>query len=411
MLDSLNSFQLFGLLAALGGGLLVGVQRERHKGEHSPGEAAGVRTFTVVALIGAVAAYLGATMQWLAGGAVTAFALAGYFQRADRDPGLTTEVALLATYLLSALATTAAGLSAALFVVLVILLQTKQALHRFTRSVLSERELSDALLLAASVLIVLPLLPDRTLDPYSVVNPRRIWLFAVLVMSINAAGYIALRVFGTRRGLLLAGFLGGFISSTATIASMGQRSHDTPSTRRACVAAALLSNVATVVQLALVLLVAAPAILERLATPLVASGVAAMLIASLFFFQRGVSTSGDPPPGTPFSLGQAVLFAFIVAAATFVAAVLREYFGAGGVILAGAATGFADVHAAAISLAQVYAGVDPNGVAYALAAAFAANSAMKGIAATTGGRDYALPVIGGVAMISAIFLGTTWLTA
>ena len=142
---------------------------------------------------------------------------------------------------------------------LVVLLQTKQALHHFTRNVLSERELSDALVLAASVLIVLPFLPDRAFDPYAVLNPRRIWLFAVFVMAIDPGGYIALRLFGARRGLLLAGFLGGFISSTPTIASMRQRGRETPDVYRACVAASLLSNVATIVQLALVLLVTAPA--------------------------------------------------------------------------------------------------------------------------------------------------------
>ncbi|MEO5560163.1 MAG: DUF4010 domain-containing protein [Dokdonella sp.] len=403
--------QVFGWLAALGGGLLVGVQRERHKGEHSPNEPAGVRTFTIVALTGAVAAHLGPGTQWLAGAAVTAFGLAAYIQRADREPGLTTEVALLATYLLGALAATEAPLAAALFVVLVVLLQTKQSLHHFTRNVLSERELADGLLLAASVLIVLPLLPDRTFDPYAVLNPRRIWLFAVLVMSINAAGYIALRIFGTRRGLLLAGFLGGFISSTATIAGMGQRARDTSEIRRACVAAALLSNVATIVQLALVFLVAAPTMLPRLRAPLIAAGVAAILTSSLFLFRGGVSTVGDPPRGRPFDLGQAVLFALIVAAASFLGAVLRNWIGPGGVVLAATATGFADVHAAALSLAQMYSGADSDVFAYALAAAFVTNSTMKGIAAGTGGSAYALPVIGGVAVISAVFLVTTWLTS
>lgn len=402
---------VFGLLAALGGGLLVGVQRERHKEEHSPNEPAGVRTFTIVALIGAVAAQLGPGTQWLAGAALTAFGIASYIQRADREPGLTTEVALFATYLLGALAATAAAEAAALFVVLAVLLQTKQALHHFTRKVLSERELSDALLLAASVLIVLPLLPDRTFDPYAVLNLRRIWLFAVLVMGINAAGYIALRIFGTGRGLLLAGFLGGFVSSTATIASMGQRARATPGIRRACVAAALLSNVATIMQLALVLLAAAPAMLDRLGPALAAAGVTTIVIGSLFSLQPSVSSTGDTPAGRPFGLGQAVLFAAIVAAATFAAAALREWFGSSGVILAATAVGFADVHAAAISLAQVHGTAEPNVFAYALAAAFAANSFMKSIAATTGGRGYALPVIGGVMAISAVFLTTTFLTS
>ncbi|HZP65491.1 MAG TPA: DUF4010 domain-containing protein [Rudaea sp.] len=413
MADFLAVEQVFGFLAALGGGLLVGVQRERQKDRHASGEPAGVRTFTVVALIGAIAAHLGASTQWMAGFAVTAMAIAAYLQRADRDPGLTTEAALLATYLLGAFATAAPAFSAALFVVLAALLETKQALHHFTRNVLSERELGDALLLAASVLIVLPLLPDRTFDAYAVLNPRRIWLFAVLVMAINGAGYIALRVFGSRRGLLLAGFFGGFISSTATIASMGQRARETPGVRRTCIAAALLSNVATVVQLGLVLLATAPATLQRLGFPLAAAGVAAIFVGTASAVRGDGAAASDPPRGRPFDLGQAVVFALVVAAATGVAALLRGWMGRGGVVLAATATGFADVHAAAISLAQVNSGADSdsNTFAYALAAAFVANSIMKSIAAGAGGRDYALPLIGGIAVISAVLLGTVWATS
>ena len=409
-MDNVAYVRIFGLLAALGGGLLVGVQRERHKGEHSPVEPAGVRTFAIVALIGAVAAQLGLGAQWLAGAAVTAFGLAAYIRRADRAPGLTTEVALLATCLLGALAVAEAALAAALFVVLAVLLQAKQALHNFTRNVLSERELSDALLLAASVLIVLPLLPDRTFDPYSVLNPRRIWLFAALVMGINAAGYIALRIFGASRGLLLAGFLGGFVSSAATIASMGQRGRATPAVRRTCVAAALLSNVATIAQLSLVLLVTAPTMLARLGPPLAAAGVAAVAAGIQSSIRGGKSSTGEAPSGRPFDITQAVMFALIVAAATFGAALLCVWFGRGGVFVVSTLTGIADIHAAAISLAQVYGGAEPDLFIYALMAAFAANSVMKTIAAASGGRDYAWPVIGGVAAIAATFVATAWMT-
>ena len=385
--------------------MLVGAQRERHKGEHSPNEPAGVRTFTIVALIGAIAAPLGTAIQWLAGGAISAFVVSAYLHRVDREPGLTTEMALLATYLLGALAMTTYSLAAALFVTLAVLLQMKQALHNFTRNILSERELDDALLLAASVLIVLPMLPDRTFDPYAVLNPRRIWLFAILIMSINAAGYIALRVFGARTGLLLAGFIGGFISSTATIAGMGQRARAVAAIGPACVAAALLSNVATIAELAIVLFAAAPAMLQRLGLPLLAAGTVAIGIAALFF-RRG-SSPGDAngqPEGRPFNPAHAVLFAVILASATLLAAVLRGWLGGGGVVLAAAAVGLADVHAATIGLAQLSIAADIDVFAYALAAAFVANSAMKCVAASAGGRAYALPVIGGVAAISIALL-------
>lgn len=400
----LTSLQLFGLLAALGGGMLVGAQRERHKGEHTPVEPAGVRTFTIVALIGAVAAYLGAATLLLSGAAVAAFAVAAYLPRVEHDPGLTTEVAMLATWLLGALAMSTPSAAAALFVVVVVLLQAKQALHHFTRNVLSEQELGDALLLAASVLIVLPMLPDRTFDPYAVLNPRRIWLFAVLVMTINAVGYIALRLFGSGRGLLLAGFFGGFISSAATIAGLGQRARRSAALRASCVAAALLSNIATIVLLILILLAAAPAMLHTLLLPLLLTGLTAVAVAALFVWRSNGSEDDHEPKGRPFAPIQAVLFAAIVAAAAFLAALLREWMGSGGIVIAAAAAGFTDVHAVAVSLAQLSnAGAD-GVLAYALLAAFTANSIMKCVAAGTGGRAYAGAVIAGVAAINLTLL-------
>jgi len=409
-MSTFASAQLFGILAALGGGLLVGVQRERHKHEHLSTEPAGVRTFALVALVGAVAAYLGAGMQWLGGAVVAALAVVSYMHRAEREPGLTTEMALFATYLLGALAMSASTAAAGLFVVLAVLLQTKQALHHFTRSALSERELSDALLLAASVLVILPLLPDRAFDPYEALNPRRIWLFAVMVMGINAIGYIALRALGAGRGLLLAGFLSGFISSTATIAAMGQRARADPSAASACAAAALLSTIATTIQLALLIAVAAPSMLQPLALPLGLTGAAAILIAALSLLRhRGETDAANQPKGRAFNPAQALLFAGIVTLAAFVGAVLRSWIGTGGVLLAAAAVGFADVHAAAISISQVH--VDGGTFAFALAAAHSANCVVKCVAAGIGGRTFAMPVVTGVIAINLTLLGAVWLTS
>ena len=411
-MDPVAYSQLLGIVAALGGGLLVGIQRERRKDEHSPNEPAGVRTFTIVALIGAAATLLGTGMQWFAGLAVTAFAVAAYTNKLKREPSLTTEIALLATFLLGALSMTASELAAALFVVLAALLQMKHALHYFTKNMLSEQELDDALLLAASVLIVLPLLPDRAFDPFAVLNPRRIWLFAILVMSINASGYIALRAFGGRRGLLLAGFLSGFISSTATIAAMGQRARADPGVRKPCVAAALASNVATSIELTLVLLAAAPEMAGRFGPALLVSGCTAAAGALWFLWRGGASIDEHRPHGRPFHPGQALLFAGILAAATLLAAVLHDWLGRSGIVVAAAATGFADVHAAAISITQFSRNpADASLSSYALVAAFTANSIMKCLVAGAGGRSFAAPVIAGVAVVALTMFGTVWLTA
>ena len=404
MLD-VDHVLLSAFLAAFGGGLLVGIERERNKGDGPDRAAAGVRTYTLVALMGVVGALLGNVALALAGAAVALLAYAGYERTRTRDPGLTSEIALILVFLLGALAAQRAQLAAALYVMTAIVLVSKQSLHRFTRQVLSDAELGDLLLLAASVLIVLPLLPDRTIDPFGVLNPRKLWLLVVLVMSINAAGYIALRALGARRGLLLAGFLGGFVSSTATIGGMGQRARSMPATRPSAIAAALLSNIPTVIQLAVILAALAPVLLRAFMPGLIAAGVSAAAIAALFVWRAGRTDAAIEQPTVgkrPFDIGHALMFAAIVAVALLLSAALHFWIGGGGVIVAAAATGLADVHAAAVSIGQLSATstLPPAQATIALAVAFVANSAVKCVAAfSTGGVAYARPLIAGLAVI------------
>ena len=404
---------LLGLLVAIGGGLLVGIERERHKGEGPTRGAIGMRTCMIVAMIGAIASLLGETVLLMAGIGVVALGLVSYRRSRDSDPGLTTEFALLATLLLGAVAMTHLRVAAALFVLLTIILASKTALHRFARSVLNEQELDDALRLAASALIVLPLLPDHAIDPLGVLNPRRLWLFAVLVMSINTAGYVALRMFGPGRGLALAGLLGGFVSSIATIAGMGQRVKAAPGLRTECVAAALLSNIATIVQLGLILLAVSPELLRQLALPLAAAGATATIIAVIALFRMHVSPKMEEPAtyGRPFTLFQAVLFAFIVTLALLGSALLRRWLGESGVLAAAAAAGFADIHAAAISLGQLLqtSDVPLHVAALALVIAFTSNSIVKCIGASVGGTAYALQVIGGIVLVNLTLLAAIFL--
>lgn len=403
---------LFGLLTALGGGLLIGVDRERRKGDGPDRDSIGLRTCMLVSLNAAIAALLGTPALVVAGLGTIAFALASYRRSRTTDPGLTSEFALIALYLLGALAMTQTALAAALFVVLAITLSSKVFLHRLVRNVLSKQDVSDALLLAAAVLIVLPLLPDRAVDPLGVLNPRTLWLYAILVMAINAAGYVALRILGPGHGLALAGFFGGFVSSTATIAGMAQRAREEPALSARCSGAALLSNVATVIQLALILVAVSPSLLSAFALPLiVAGGVAALISASVLWRGRdGPKAEDTAGYGRPFAWHHAVLFAVIVAVALFAGALLRQWLGSGGILVAAAATGLADVHAATISVGQLVANasLSPSEAAFALCCAFATNSLMKCLAALTGGRVYALPVIAGIVVINIALFGAAF---
>lgn len=399
---------LAGLLAALGGALLVGTERERKYAEREPELSVGVRTCIVAAMTGAAAALLGPAVLAAGAIAVAAFALASYLRSQPRDPGLTTEFALLSTYFLAALAMSHAQLAAALFVLLTAVLASKESLHRFSRQVLTGQELTAALVLAASALIVLPLLPDRTIDPLSVINLRKLWLLVVWVMTINMAGHIGLRTLGSRHGLALAGLFGGFVSSTATIAGMGQRSKANPGLTSACVAAGLLSNLATLLQLALILVVVAPALLLRMAWPLLATALVALGVSVLAMLRARGRHDIDAPVdhGRPFSIWQAMLFALIVALSLLAAAALHARFGAHGAYAAAAATGFADVHAAAVAVGQLASsGATPvDEAAVALAIAFGANSLFKCLAAAAGGMPYFRPLALGIVALNIVLL-------
>jgi uncharacterized membrane protein (DUF4010 family) len=246
------------LAVSLGIGMLLGVERERRKGEGPERSAAGVRTFALVGLLGGVTWHLGgAVTAAVALGFVAVAALVGYVRSRDADPGLTTEVALVVDFVLGALAQRDTGLAAALAVATAIVLAGREQIHQVVRDTLSERELHDGLLFAACALIVLPLLPDRGFGPHGSLNPSVIWRLVVIVMAIQAAGYVALRAIGPRYGLLVVGVLGGFVSSTATVGLMGDRAGREPQLRRGATAAAVISSVATIILLAVV--VGAPA--------------------------------------------------------------------------------------------------------------------------------------------------------
>ena len=209
-----------GLAVALGIGLLVGIERERRRNTGDPSWA-GVRTFVLVALGGGLSALLGPVGLAVAGAFTTLAVLAAWGRVASRDTGMTTGFAMLVVFLCGALAQHDPVLAAGSGVVVAVVLATKSRLHEFVRHGLTEQELHDLLLLAAAATIVLPMLPDRAVDPWGALNPRRLWLLAVVVMGVNGAGYVALRSLGARWGLLLAGLAGGFASSTATTAAMG----------------------------------------------------------------------------------------------------------------------------------------------------------------------------------------------
>ncbi|WP_374336955.1 MgtC/SapB family protein [Methyloversatilis sp.] len=402
--------RLTGLAAALGIGLLIGIERERRKGEGPARAAAGLRTFTLTSLLGALAMLLGggATLAVLAA-VVGVLAIVSYRRSREDDPGLTTEIALVLTFMLGALAMHDARLAIGIGVLVAIALAARSQLHRFVVRVLSEQEVHDGLLLAAAALVILPLVPDRTVDPLGAINPRTLWTLAVLMMAINACGHIALRAAGPALGLTFAGFASGFVSSTATIAAMGAEARRDPALRAGAVSGAVLSSLATVVYLAVLLAATSPAVLRAMALPLLAAGAAAAAYGLLITLRGARAHRGEPPPaGRPFNPRLALLFAATMGALMLVTTFLTDRFGAGGAGVAAALAGFADAHSAAAAVASLQAGgrVTAEQAVLPILAGFTTNASSKLVVAiTTGDRAFVVQVVPGV----LLSVGAAWM--
>ncbi len=388
------------LAVALGIGLLIGAERERSKGTGPNRDIAGVRTFALAALLGACGSLLGNAMLLgvfaLLLGAMT---IAGYVRTSAIDPGITTEVALLVAFTLGALSLSHPAFAAAAAVVVTVLLAARAWLHDLVTARLTDRELHDGLLLAASVLVILPLLPDRTIDPWATFNPRRMWVVVVLVMAIGASGYVALRLWGARTGLLLAGLLGGLVSSVTTHGAMGHRARQDPALLDSAAAAATLSSVTTAVALIIVV----GSVNPWLAASLAPAGVAAALASAAYawFLQRRAPSGeiGELQFGRPISLRSALVFGAVVSMVLIASTALTSGFGPGAALASVTLAGLADAHSGAISAALLErnAVLDRHTAEAAVLLSFTANAATKiVVSAVSGQRAYAHRIAAGV---------------
>jgi uncharacterized membrane protein (DUF4010 family) len=397
---------------ALGAGLLIGVERERRMKADKAAAAAGVRTFAITSLSGVLAALSGSNIVLAAVAlGVVALTTVSYLRSHEGDPGLTSEVALLATFLTGVLAASRPILAAAAGVIVVVLLVARGPLHAFAHAKLSDQELQDAVLLAAAAILVLPILPDHPIDPWKVVNPRLVWKLTVLIMLVDAAGYVAQRLVGARAGLPISGLLGGFVSSTAVVATMGKRAQEQPKILSSAVAGAALSQIATVAQLALVLAISDTTLLYQLKWPLLAMGLAMAAYGALMIRATKGEAAPPPPTGRAFSLRTALIFAAAFVLVMLLVAWLQRTFGPlfalGGVVLGG----FADAHSTAASIGSLAAqGQLPHDLAtVAIGLIVTANTISKLGFARAGGGSYFMRLAPGLLLLVAAYWVTWWL--
>ena len=401
------------LLVALLVGVLIGLDRERAEVRKARQIFAGVRTFPLVALCGAVptllVAQMGPLLVAVSLGAVAAIAVVSYLRAsANGDMGATTEVAAVATFLLGALA--GAGelvVAGACGVAVAVLLVAKPKLEAFSRA-LSPEELTAALELAVITVIVLPLLPNRGYGPWQVWNPREIWMVVVLVTALSFVGFVAMRLLGERRGMAVTGAVGGIVSSTAVTMAMAERSRAVESLARPAAAAAVVASSIMPLRMAVLAGAVNAGILPRLLPVVFVMALTGLVAAWLISRRRPDEVSESASQiKNPFSVVAALSFAAIYG---FVLILVRSagiYLGAGGTYAAASLSALADVDAVTIAFSRSGPGSPAWQVpAAAVTVAAVTNSLVKlGIAVAMGSprfRRYVAGALGATAALGAV---------
>ena len=406
---SLSPAQM-GLAVALGCGLLIGLERERRKGVGQDRAAAGLRSFAVAALLGAIAQVVSVWLAAVALVGVSAMAALSYWRSRDDDPGITTELSLIATTLIGMMAVSEPVLSAACAALLAGVLAARDRLHHFVHTWLREKELYDGLLLAALALVLLPLMPVEPVSWLGQLSPQRGFMLVIVILVLQAASHVAQRLLGARSGLAVSGFLGGFVSSTATIGAMGSLARQRRVPLRMTLCASILSTAATWIQVVLMILVVSPSALS-VTLPLMAVGVALPLVLGGLLWQQGgaesvaVSVSDQQDV---LRLREAVMVAALLVGGAIVVSYAQQR-GVGGLLLGTGVAAIADAQAPMASLLAMYgAGTLPAGhLLMGLMVALSVNSTTRGtVACVSGGWRFGVVVAGALALNMAI--GWAW---
>jgi len=368
-MENIVALQHLGLALAIG--LLIGTERGWHsRNAHHGQRVAGVRTFGLTALTGGLVGVLGSALGPLFMGlALISFAalviVSYWLENAapaqEPDRGITTEVALITTFILGLSATAGQALIAAISaVVITTLLGLKPILHAWVRR-LSAEEINASIKFLLISVVLLPLLPNQGFGPWQAFNPYLTWWMVVLVSGLSFSGYIAIKWVGERQGIMLASLLGGLVSSTATTITLAQHARALRFTPALLAAGILAASSIMFIRVAIEAGVVNAELLPKLLPSLLIMSF--MHLAGAFWLWRHSQTKPDSPIvseastlSNPFELGSALKFGLLLSAILILSIGARELFGNTGLYALAFISGLADVDALTLSTARMSLG-------------------------------------------------------
>jgi len=347
---------------SFGLGLLVGLQRE--KSNH---ETAGVRTFTLIAILGTMAGFL--TREFdnpyifpVFGIAITGLMITANLIIANRDPsptaGQTTEVAVLLMFAIGAyLVLGHQVIGVIVGGTLAILLYVKESLHGFIDR-LKEKDLAAIMTFVGVSLVILPILPDETYGPLNVLNPRDIWMMVTLIVGISVVGYFVYKWVGKKAGMISNGILGGIISSTATTVSYARNAAANKSVSKTAAFVILASVTISIIRVIIEIGFVVPEKFGQLILPFVLLFLIMTVLTLMLYYwiARDNSQEDMPEPKNPAQFKSAVIFGVLYGAILLAVAFAEEKFGQEGLYIVSIIGGLAKKDAITLSLASAVKG-------------------------------------------------------
>jgi len=388
--DQLDLLVIRNFAIALAIGALVGLEREKKKELEGDIGVGGLRTFILIAMTGAVGGWLSQVVgsPWILVAALLAVAagvVAGYAIQGLRNPrfyGMTTEVAAVVVCLLGSVCLLGyPEVAIALGITTSAVLAFKEPLHRLVARIGTEDIYAGVKLLIASF-IVLPLLPDRTVDPWGAINPYKLWLLVVLISAISLVGYVAVRWLGPERGTAVTGFFGGVVSSTAVTLTFAKQSRSEPHEASTFSLGILIAWLVMAVRIVVLVAIVDATLVPTILPPFIGAALATLAMAGLAWRQsvtEELAHAQEVPLKNPFSLTEAIKFALFFAAVLLVVRLVELYAPGRGFYAVAALAGLTDVDAITLSMTK-YAGESGDARTAALAIAIGAlsNTLVKG---------------------------------
>lgn len=401
-------------------GALIGLIRqwEAQRGDETASEFAGLRTFTIVAMLGCISAFIANSHS--PGAFAVALGVLGlllvvvqWALPVDQQAGYTTPGAVLITFFCGALVfwqeRQVAILSAA---VTMLLLGLKQPIHQWTRR-FTIADVRSVLQFVAITGLILPLVPNRGFGPYQAFNPWSTWLMVVLISGLGFLGYLLVRLLGSNSGIALSGIVGGLASSTATTLAFSRRSREDPGLSASYALAVVLACNVMLGRVLVVVSTLRPEFARMLFLPFLIMAVPGLAFAAWRWLggRQSKEHVNAPSLSNPLSVRMAMKFAFLYALVTLLVKALTQSNHTQGVLVISAVAGLTDVDAITLSMVEAVGthAIDARLAVTAVVIGCISNTLAKaGIAAALGSpalRRLILAVLGSTAAAGVLALG------